>query len=241
MSVFRVEYPKQGLAHLVMDDPERKVNVLDEPAIAALESALGELESNAALTGVILRSGKAGSYVAGADVRVIGSITDPEQVRVLVRRAHAAFSRLANLRVPTVAAIDGVCLGGGLEISLACDSRVAAEEPRTQIGLPEVLLGIFPAFGGSTRLPRLVGLPAALDLILTGRTLDAKRAEKMGLIAKAAPAAWLLAAAEKRLAELAKRPAGSRRDRFRPKGAVPSLLASARDGRSCSSRRAPVC
>lgn len=227
MSVFRVEYPKSGLAHLVMDDPERKVNVLDEPAIAALETALTELEARTDLTGVILRSGKSGSFVAGADVRVIGAITDPELVKTIVRRAHAAFARLAHLRVPTVAAIDGVCLGGGLEIALACDSCVAAEEPRTQIGVPEVLLGLFPAFGGVSRLPRLVGLPSALDLVLTGRTLDARRAEKMGLVAKAAPAAWLLAAAEKRLGDLAKRPANARRDRFRPKGTVPSLLASA--------------
>lgn len=227
MGTFRVEYPAGGIAHLVIEDPDRKVNVIDEAAIAGLESALAELESRTDLAGVILRSGKAGSYIAGADVRVIGSITDPEAVRTLVRRAHAAFTRLSELRVPTVAMIDGVCLGGGLEISLACDSRVAAEESRTQIGLPEVLLGIFPAFGGSSRLPRLIGLPSALDLILTGRTLDAKRAEKMGIVAKAAPAAWLLKAAEKRLAEISKRPPGSRRDRFRPRGLVPALLESA--------------
>ncbi|MFN8586778.1 MAG: 3-hydroxyacyl-CoA dehydrogenase NAD-binding domain-containing protein [Candidatus Eisenbacteria bacterium] len=226
MAIFRVEYPKAGLAHLVMDDPARKVNVFDEAAIVALEPALAELESRTDLTGVIVRSGKSGSFIAGADVHQIGTITDPELVKSLVRRAHTAFTRLAALRVPTVALVDGPCLGGGLEFALACDSRVAAEESRTAIGLPETLLGLFPAFGGTTRLPRLIGLPAALDLILTGRTLDAKRAEKMGVIAKAAPAAWLLAAAEKRLADLAKRPAGSRRDRFRPKGVVPSLLAT---------------
>ena len=105
--------------------------------------------------------------------------------------------------MPTVAAIDGVCLGGGTEIALACDSRVASEEPRTQIGLPEVLLGILPGFGGTTRLPRLVGVSAALDLILTGRALDARRAEKMGLVARAVPAAWLIEHAEARLGQLA--------------------------------------
>ncbi len=223
MSVFRVEMQPGGIAHLVMDDPARKLNVLDEGALGSLEQALTQLEAHAELSGIILRSGKPGSFIAGADVDAIGAITDSGRVRALVRRGHAAFSRLAALRVPTVAAIEGVCLGGGLEMALACDSRVAAEE-ETQIGMPEVLLGIIPGFGGTARLPRLVGLSAALDLILTGRTLDAKRAEKLGLIAKAAPAAWLLEAAEKRLGEIARRPAGRRRDAFRPRSVTQRLL-----------------
>ncbi len=223
MSVFRVEMQPGGIAHLVMDDPARKLNVLDEGALGSLEQALTQLEAHAELSGIILHSGKPGSFIAGADVDAIGAITDSGRVRALVRRGHAAFSRLAALRVPTVAAIEGVCLGGGLEMALACDSRVAAEE-ETQIGMPEVLLGIIPGFGGTARLPRLVGLSAALDLILTGRTLDAKRAEKLGLIAKAAPAAWLLEAAEKRLGEIARRPAGRRRDAFRPRSVTQRLL-----------------
>jgi 3-hydroxyacyl-CoA dehydrogenase/enoyl-CoA hydratase/3-hydroxybutyryl-CoA epimerase len=231
MSVFRVEPQSGGIVHLVMDDPARKLNVLDEGAIASLEQALTELESRADMTGVIVRSGKPGSFIAGADVNAIGTITDSELARALVNRGQAVFQRLASLRVPTVAAIEGVCLGGGLEISLACDSRVAAEE-KTQIGLPEVLLGILPGFGGSTRLPRLVGLSSALDLILTGRTLDAKRAEKMGVIAKAVPSAWLVEGAEKRLAEIAKRPAGQRRDAFRPKNTMQRVLDGNVFGRS---------
>jgi 3-hydroxyacyl-CoA dehydrogenase/enoyl-CoA hydratase/3-hydroxybutyryl-CoA epimerase len=91
-----------------------------------------------------------------------------------------------------VAAIDGTCLGGGTELALACDSRIATEEPHTQIGLPETMLGIIPGFGGTTRLPRLIGLTAALDLILTGRSVDAKKAERFGLVARAVPAAWLI-------------------------------------------------
>src|SRR5262249_9981268 len=134
------------------------------------------------------------------------------------------YLRLASLPCPTVAAIDGVCLGGGTELALACDSRVAAAEPRTQIGLPEVMLGIFPAWGGCTRLPRLIGLPAALDMILTGRSLDARRAETLGLVARAVPAAWLLEYAEARLAELMRRRRKQRRDRYRPRGIVPWFL-----------------
>ncbi|MGH7741464.1 MAG: enoyl-CoA hydratase-related protein, partial [Candidatus Eiseniibacteriota bacterium] len=218
MGAFRIEWPQPNLAHLVMDDPARRVNVIDEAAIASLEEALTELERPKPLEGVVLRSGKSGSFIAGADVSAIGSMTDRTQVLALIRRAHAAFGRLASLRAPTVAAIHGVCLGGGTELALACDSRIATEESVTQIGLPETLLGIFPGFGGTTRLPRLVGLRAALDLILTGRSLDAKRAEKIGLVARAVPAAWLIEYAHRRLGELKARPALRRRDAWRPKG-----------------------
>lgn len=115
-------------------------------------------------------------------------------------------------------------LRGGTELALACDSRIASEEPHTQIGLPEILLGIFPAFGGTTRLPRLVGVSTALDLILTGRALDARRAERAGLIARAVPAAWLLEKAHLRLTELRARPAASRRDRYHPRTTMTRLL-----------------
>lgn len=236
MGAFRIE--RHGtLAHLVVDDPARRLNVLDEPAIASLEEALAELEGRTDLGGVILRSGKPGSFIAGADVDAIGSLTDEALVRALVERGQNAFERLANLHAPTVAAIEGMCLGGGLEIALACDSRVAAEE-KSQIGLPEVMLGILPGFGGTTRLPRLVGLAAALDLILTSRTLDGRRAEKLRVVAKSAPAAWLVEAAEKRLAEIAGRPPGRRRDAFRPRGAAATLLEGTPAGRALVFRQA---
>jgi 3-hydroxyacyl-CoA dehydrogenase/enoyl-CoA hydratase/3-hydroxybutyryl-CoA epimerase len=218
MPVFRIETPATGIAHLVMDHPSRKVNVLDAEALADLDLALTELSAIGGLKGVVLRSGKSGSFIAGADVSAIGALTDRDQVLTLIRRAHAAFNRLAALTCPTVAAIDGICLGGGTELALACDSRIASEEPHTQIGLPEVLLGIFPGFGGSQRLPRLIGLAGALDLILTGRALDARRAEKAGLIARAVPAAWLIERAHERIEALAARPAGQRRDVHRPRG-----------------------
>ena len=218
MPVFRIETPEAGIAHLVMDHPARKVNVLDAESLADLDQALTELSGIGGLRGVVLRSGKTGSFIAGADITAIGALTDRDQVLALIHRAHAAFNRLAALPCPTVAAIDGICLGGGTELALACDSRIASEEPHTQIGLPEVLLGIFPGFGGSQRLPRLIGLAAALDLILTGRALDARRAEKSGLIARAVPAAWLIERAHERIETLAARPVGGRRDAYRPRG-----------------------
>ncbi len=230
-NVFRVERRDGGIAHLIVDHPARKLNVLDFDALASLEAALTDLEA-ATPTGVIVSSGKPGSFIAGADVDAIGSITDEAQVHAFVRRGQLAYQRLAALPCPTVAAIDGVCLGGGLELALACDSRIASEEPRTTLGLPEVMLGILPAWGGTTRLWRLVGLPTALDLILSGRTLDAKRAERAGLVARAVPAAWLLERAEEQLAVLRARPAARRRDVFRAKNAVDAFLSGTAPGRS---------
>jgi len=227
VSVFRLEPQAGGIVHLVMDHPDRRVNVLDERALADLESVLGTLSARPDLSGVVVVSGKPGSFIAGADIEAIGSITDREQALALIRRAHAAFGRLASLPVPTVAAIDGVCLGGGAELTLACDSRIASEEPRTQIGFPEVLLGIVPGFGGCVRLPRVIGLPMALDLILTGRALDARRAEKAGLIARSVPAAWLIERAHERVKVLGGRTGPGRRDRYRPRGAVPWFLDTA--------------
>src|SRR6266850_1559333 len=223
MRSFRVEPAEAGALYLVFDHPARSVNVLDEAALADLNVALVELE-RVKPTGVILTSGKKGSFIAGADLQAIGSITDRARVLELIQLAHGAFNRLASLPCPTVAAIDGVCLGGGTELALACDSRIAAQEPRTQIGLPETLLGIFPGFGGTTRLPRLIGLAGALDLILTGRSLDARRAEKLGLIGRAVPGAWLMEYAHRRLGELAKRNPRRRRDAWRAKNLGAWLL-----------------
>ena len=238
MEIFRIEPAERGIVHLVMDHPERRVNVLDVAALNDLGRAVGELASASGLQGVVLLSGKAGSFIAGADIEAIGAITDRDQVLALVRQAHAAFLALSSLACPTVAAIDGVCLGGGLELALACDSRIASDEPRTQLGLPEVLLGIFPGFGGSQRLPRLVGLATALDLILTGRSLDARRAEKAGLVARSAPAAWLVEQAHRRLQELAVRPASRRRDRFRAHGLADTLLNGTVFGKALALSRA---
>lgn len=229
--VFRVERRSSGVAHLVMDHPARKLNVLDVDAVASLEAALTDLEA-APPPGLLVLSGKPGSFIAGADIDAIAGVTDAGEAHALVRRGQAVFSRLAALPCPKVAAIDGVCLGGGTELALACDSRIASEEPRTQIGVPEVMLGIFPAWGGTTRLPRLVGLPAALDLILTGRALDARRAEKLGLVARAVPAAWLVESAERHLAQVARRPAGQRRDRYRAKSFAEWFLDATSAGRA---------
>ena len=165
--------------------------MLTARALAGLEATM-ELAEDAARRGVlralVFRSAKPASFVAGADLDLIAAVTDPGEAAAGARRGQALFSRIAALPVPTVAAIRGVCLGGGTELALACDHRIAADSGATRIGLPEVQLGILPAWGGTTRLPRLVGLRAALDLLLSGKPASVGKARRIGLVDAVLPA-----------------------------------------------------
>ncbi len=129
----------------------------------------------------MFRSGKEGNFIVGADIAEIRGITDTATGEQLSRRGQAVLSKLESLPFPTVAAIHGPCMGGGLELALACAYRVISNDPKTALALPEVKLGIIPGFGGTQRLPRLVGLTNALDMILTGKSVYAKKAGKIGL------------------------------------------------------------
>ncbi len=184
----------QGIAWLTFDRAGASVNTLDPEALAELDEALGALES-AAPVGVLLRSGKANSFVAGADVRGFAGLTDQAAAADLIRRAQATLDRLERLPCPSVALIQGFCLGGGLELALACTYRLAADDPATTLGFPEVRLGIFPGFGGTLRAPRRVGHLAALDLMLGGHNLTARAAKSLGLVDDCVPARQLIAAA----------------------------------------------
>jgi 3-hydroxyacyl-CoA dehydrogenase / enoyl-CoA hydratase / 3-hydroxybutyryl-CoA epimerase len=180
-----LEVDSDSVAWFVFDDPDRKLNVLTAEVMARLDELLSEVETGARggrISALVIRSGKDGSFIAGADIDAIASIRDAAEASAQAARGQAVFQRINALPIPTVVAIDGVCLGGGTELALAADVRIAADRPETKIGLPEIKLGIIPGFGGTTRLPRLIGLMAASDLILTGRTVDARRAEKLGLI-----------------------------------------------------------
>jgi 3-hydroxyacyl-CoA dehydrogenase/enoyl-CoA hydratase/3-hydroxybutyryl-CoA epimerase len=161
-----------GLAILTFDLPGEKVNMLSRAVVRELAEVLLRLDREPRVRALLVRSGKPDVFVAGADVKEFVS-TPKDEVIDVVRAVQSLFEQLAHLPYPTVAAINGVCLGGGTELALACDYRVMSDAKKAQIGLPEVRLGIFPAWGGTTRLPRVVGLQKALDLILTGRTLDA--------------------------------------------------------------------
>jgi 3-hydroxyacyl-CoA dehydrogenase/enoyl-CoA hydratase/3-hydroxybutyryl-CoA epimerase len=182
---FTLEVDGEGVAWLVLDQPDSEVNLLGSSVMEELDHLLGELESRIAtgkIVAVVLRSGKDGSFVAGADVREIAEVRDRQEATEASREGQRIFRRLDRLNVPTVAAVHGTCLGGGTEMLLACDYRVASDAGATEIGLPEVKLGILPGFGGTVRLPRLCGLRNAMSVILQGRSVSASRARSMGLV-----------------------------------------------------------
>lgn len=182
---FRLEPQPSGLALLRFDDPARKVNLLDSASLGALRDALESLRARADRSfprALVIASGKPGQFIAGADVNEFETLQSPKEAAAKAREAQLLFQSISELPYPTVAAINGPCLGGGTELALACRHRVAAGGRGVSIGLPEVMLGILPGFGGTTRLPRLVGLLTALDLLLTGRALDSRRALRAGLV-----------------------------------------------------------
>jgi 3-hydroxyacyl-CoA dehydrogenase/enoyl-CoA hydratase/3-hydroxybutyryl-CoA epimerase len=179
-----------GILRVVFDRPGEKVNLLTADILNWLDRLLDEARDRDDVSGLLFSSAKPGMFIAGMDVEQIASVNDSHKGAEGARFGQAIFQKIADLRQPSVCAIGGACLGGGTEMALACTFRVAADE-ETRIGLPEVQLGIIPGFGGSQRLPRLVGLTAALDLILTGRQLDGRRARKIGLVDLIVPPAYL--------------------------------------------------
>jgi 3-hydroxyacyl-CoA dehydrogenase/enoyl-CoA hydratase/3-hydroxybutyryl-CoA epimerase len=179
-----------GVAWLIIDVPG-KLNILSTGVLARLNELLAEIEQSAAarLVKVLaIRSGKEGNFIAGADVNEIAAISDPADGASKAAQGQQLFTRIASLPIPSLAVVDGICLGGGTELILACTQRIASDRKETRIGLPEVQLGILPGFGGTTRLPRLIGLRAALEIILTGKPVAAKKAERIGLIDECVPA-----------------------------------------------------
>ena len=174
-------------------------NFAHRATLVELNEQLGVISRETRLKGLILTSAKKSIFIAGADIHAMASGVNPEDMRELIQLGQSVFNRLASLSIPTVAAIHGACLGGGFEVCLACDYRIASPDRATKIGLPEVQLGILPAWGGSTRLPRLIGLPKALDIILAGKTLAAKPAFKAGMVDELVPREYLLDVARKRI------------------------------------------
>ena len=182
----RIEFDADGVAWVLFDDPDLKVNILGFGQMQRLDAILDEL-SKRKPRAVIFISGKPGIFIAGADINELGKIRDASHGELLSREGHRIFAKIERLGVPTVAAIDGACLGGGCELSLACHYRVATDHPKTQIGLPETQLGIIPAWGATQRLPRLIGLRAALDIICAGKSVGADKARRIGLVDAAVP------------------------------------------------------
>jgi 3-hydroxyacyl-CoA dehydrogenase/enoyl-CoA hydratase/3-hydroxybutyryl-CoA epimerase len=196
----RLETRDGGIAHLVFEAPPGKVNLLGAGVISLLEILVAQA-AGLRLRGLVVRAARPDQFIAGADVREIRALRSFQDAEQASRRGQRLFSALESLPFPVVAAIGGPCLGGGTELALACHYRVAADQPRVEIGLPEVKLGILPGWGGTQRLPRLVGLAPALDIILNGRSLDGRRARAAGLVDDVAPPELLLQAAERLIEE----------------------------------------
>jgi len=183
---WKLETDSDNIVWLSFDKADASTNVLSAEVMAELDRILGELRAKNP-RGLIIRSGKDSGFIAGADVEEFTRIKDADDAMRLVKRGWDLYNKLEGLRFPTLALVNGFCMGGGVELALACRYRVAVDQPGTRFALPEVMLGILPAWGGVKRLPRLVGPTAALDMLLTGRAVDARRAKRLGLVDEAVP------------------------------------------------------
>jgi len=184
---------------LTFDRPDSGANIFDATTLDELNEQLDAVEEDASLRGLIIASAKKSIFVAGADLKTLLQAAKSGEMRGFIERGQHVFNRLANLRIPTVAAIHGASAGGGYEVALACDYRVASDDPATRIGLPETSLGLIPAWGGCTRLPRLIGAEKAAEVILKGKLYSAQEALKVGLVDEVAPRDQLLDLARKKL------------------------------------------
>jgi 3-hydroxyacyl-CoA dehydrogenase/enoyl-CoA hydratase/3-hydroxybutyryl-CoA epimerase len=172
---------------LYFDRADSSVNSLNEEALTEFDKILDEIAQNTQAKALIIRSKKKTGFIVGADISQFKGLTTAHEATQLIQRGQAIFNKLEDLPLTTIALIEGFCLGGGLELSLACKYRIAEDSMKTRLGLPEVKLGIHPGWGGSVRLPELVGVLNAMDVILSGRTLTAKAAKKMGIVDEAVP------------------------------------------------------
>jgi 3-hydroxyacyl-CoA dehydrogenase / enoyl-CoA hydratase / 3-hydroxybutyryl-CoA epimerase len=193
---WRLDRRDDGVLVLSFDREGESVNTFGQEVLLELNEALTRIALEPP-KGLVLRSAKEKGFIAGADIREFQEFDRKGTIGDSIRRGHQIFQKLADLPCPTVSAIHGFCMGGGTEISLACRYRVASTDPSTRIGLPEVKLGIYPGWGGSVRLPRLIGAPAAMDIMLTGRNLSAAAAKSLGVVDKVADPAELIEVAAK--------------------------------------------
>ncbi|MFT6397462.1 MAG: 3-hydroxyacyl-CoA dehydrogenase/enoyl-CoA hydratase/3-hydroxybutyryl-CoA epimerase [Bradymonadia bacterium] len=201
-----IEIREDGIAIVTMDVPRAPQNTLKTEFNAEFAEILETIEGSDQIRAVVFASGKPDSFIAGADIKMLEKIQTADEAAELSSNAQAAFARLAAAPVPVVAAIHGPCLGGGLELALACTARVCSDDKSTMLGLPECQLGLLPGAGGTQRLPRLIGIQSALDLMLTGRKVRGKRAKKMGICDEVVPTPVLLDAAIALAGKLADKP-----------------------------------
>src|SRR6266852_4646268 len=190
---------KDHICLLTFDRTESGANIFDPATMSELSEHVDVIERDESLRGLIITSAKKSIFIAGADLKTLLKQAQTGELREFIAEGQRVFNRLCELKIPTVAAIHGACAGGGYEITLACDYRVASDDPATRIGLPETTLGLVPAWGGSTRLPRLIGAERAAEVILKGKLHSVQEALKLGLIDEVVPRDKLLEVARKKL------------------------------------------
>jgi 3-hydroxyacyl-CoA dehydrogenase/enoyl-CoA hydratase/3-hydroxybutyryl-CoA epimerase len=183
---WKLEREAEGIAWAILDTANSTTNTLGADVMAELVLILDECDKNPP-KGLIFKSAKEAGFIAGANIEEFTTADTPAKARVLIRRGWEAYNRLAAVKYPTLALVRGHCMGGGAELALACRYRIAVDESGTKFALPEVMLGIVPGWGGMLRLPQLVGPAAAMDMMLTGKNIDAKRAKRMGLADECVP------------------------------------------------------
>jgi len=205
MSYAEIE-KENGVAIVWMDQPGEKVNKISIDLVDKFKTMLDGLEADDGVRAIVLISRKPDNFIAGADIEKFKDITSAAEAEMLSRQGHALLNRMAAFPKPIVAAIHGATLGGGLEVALACHYRIASDDPKTVLALPEVKLGLLPGGGGTQRLPRLVGLQAALDMMLTGGNIYPRQAKKMGIVDDLIHPYGLLEAAKKAALALADHP-----------------------------------
>ncbi len=197
--LIRRETSDDQICLLTFDRPDSGANIFDAATLEELNEHLDDVEKDASLRGLIITSAKKSIFVAGADLKTLLQAAKTGEMRGFIERGQQVFNRLANLKIPTVAAIHGASAGGGYEVALACDYRVASDAPATRIGLPETGLGLLPAWGGCTRLPRLIGAEKAAEVILKGKLYSAQEALNIGLVDELASQDQLLDRAREKL------------------------------------------
>src|SRR5438105_12850860 len=199
MQTIRRETEDDAICVLTFDRADSGANIFDAATIRDLNEHLDFIQNERSLKGVIINSAKKSIFIAGADLKTLLRQARTGDLRAFIGEGQRVFNRLAALKIPTCAAIHGACAGGGYEITLACDWRMASDDPATRIGLPETTLGLIPAWGGSTRLPRLIGPEKAAEVILKGKLYSAKEAKQLGLVDEIVPQAQLVDLARKKL------------------------------------------
>lgn len=170
----------------------KSLTVISETTLKEMDSVLDNISSDKNAKGLVLFSHKKNCFLAGMDVSVIQSLNSEIEASQGCEKGQEVFNKIEDLKIPTMALVDGVCLGGGLEMALSCNKIMCSDNPKTALGLPEVMLGVLPGFGGTYRLPKKIGLTASLDLLLTGKQLKAKKAKKVGLVNYVLPKERLL-------------------------------------------------